>query len=262
MKNSVADFRKLHVNNTPLILPLAWDAASARLFENAGARAIATSSAAVSWALGYADGNNVSFSKLLSLSENVLRVISLPLSVDVEGGYSNDPEIVAQNIQQLVDLGISGINIEDNTGSFDLLLDKIRAIRKILGEKDLFINFRTDVYLQSLVDAEQQVQETIRRGKAAKDAGADGLFVPGLTDADAIKTIASQVELPVHVMAWPGLADATELGKLGVKRLSDGARIASVAWKFVTETAEHFIRTGASEPLNNGSWKLQELLSH
>lgn len=261
MKNAASIFRSLHHNTTPLILPLAWDPASARVIESAGAKAIATSSGAVSWGLGYADGGNSPFEKVFSLAENILRVISLPLSVDVENGYSDDPKAAAQNVKRLVDIGIAGINIEDNTGPFELLLDKVREIRNALGKSDLYINFRTDVYLQSLVGKEQQVEETIRRGLAAKEAGVDGLFVPGLRDVEAIKTIASAVDLPLHLMAWSGLPDAAGLGEIGVKRLSDGARLAAAAWKFVKETSENFLATGESEPLEVGNWDLQQLFA-
>jgi 2-methylisocitrate lyase-like PEP mutase family enzyme len=127
MKNSATDFRKLHSNTIPLILPLAWDAASARLFENAGAKAIATSSAAVSWALGYPDGNKVPFEKVVTLAEGILRVATLPVSIDVEGGYSNDPSQAAQNVKRLVDLGVAGINLEDNKAPVELALRKLAA---------------------------------------------------------------------------------------------------------------------------------------
>jgi len=241
-----------------LVLPLAWDPASAKLIENTGVKAIATSSAAVAWGLGYADGGNVPFFKLLCLVEDILRVVTLPLSVDVEGGFSDDPETVAQNVKQLVEFGVAGINLEDNTGSFDLLLEKIRKIREALGEKDLFINFRTDVFLQSLVSPDKQIEETIRRGKAAKEAGADGLFIPGLNHIEAVKTIATEVELPIHLMAWDGLPKSDELAKAGVKRLSDGARLAAAVWKFTSELASNFVKTADSNLLLEGNWSLQQ----
>jgi len=115
--------------------------------------------------------------------------------------------------------------------------------------------------LQGLVAPDQQIEETIRRGKAAKEAGADGLFIPGLKDQEAIKIIAERTGLLIHVMAWEGLPNAAELGKLGVKRLSDGARLAAAVWKFAKETAESFIQTGDSAPLNDGNWELQQSLS-
>ncbi|NOW96005.1 isocitrate lyase/phosphoenolpyruvate mutase family protein [Mucilaginibacter sp. SG564] len=258
MKSSASIFRELHNNETPLVLPLAWDAASAKIIETAGAKAIATSSAAVSWGLGYADGNNVPFLKFVCLAEDILRVINLPLSVDVESGFSDDPAIVAQNVNQLVDLGVAGINLEDNIGSFEVLLEKIRKIREVLGDKDLYINFRTDVYLQSLVSPDKQVEETIRRGKAAKDAGADGLFIPGLNNIEVIKTIADQVQLPIHVMAWDGLPEAAGLADAGVKRLSDGSRLAASVWKFTADAAAEFLKTADSKPLLGGDWSLQQ----
>jgi len=261
MKNSASLFRALHQNKTPLILPLAWDPASAKIIETTGAKAVATLSAAVAWGLGYADGGNFPFSKMTDLAANILRVIEVPLSVEVEGGFSDDPKVVAANVKLLADLGVAGINLEDNKGSFDLLIEKITQIRKTLADQDLYINFRTDVYLQKLVSPDKQVEETIRRGKAAKEAGADGLFIPGLNDVEAIKTIAAAVDLPVHVMAWSGLPDSAGLAEAGVKRLSDGARLAAAVWQFTAQTAGNFLSTGESGPLEQGNWNLQQLFS-
>jgi len=254
MNHLTTVFRGLHENKTPLILPNAWDAGSARLFESLGAPAIATTSAGVAWALGYSDGDKLPPEKLAALAANIVRVIKVPLSVDVEGGYSHDPSKAAENVKLVLDAGVAGINIEDSTNPFDLLLRKIEKIRALsLGLAiDLFINVRTDVYLQALVPADQQVEETIRRGKAVKEAGADGLFIPALADVNAIKTIVPELDMPVNLMAWPGLPAAAELGKLGVKRLSAGSGIPQIIWNNAATLAENFLKTGDSAPLMTG----------
>lgn len=218
MKDLTTVFKRLHENKTPLILPNAWDAGSARLFESLGAPAIATTSAGVAWAMGYSDGDKLPPEKMAGLAANIVRVIKVPLSVDVEGGYSSNPSKASENIKLLLEAGIAGINIEDSTNPFDQLLQKVEKIRAVAESFgiDLFINVRTDVYLQSLVAPDQQIAETIRRGKAAMEAGANGLFIPGLSDIDAIEAIIPELNMPVNLMAWPNLPDAAELGKLGL----------------------------------------------
>lgn len=255
MKNSTSNFRKLHNGEKLLILPNAWDLGSALLFEHLGAPAIATTSAGVAWALGYADGDRVEPEKLAQLAANIVKSINIPLSVDIEGGYSTDAAKAAENIKPILDAGVSGINIEDSANPFQLLLAKVAKIRTAataLGV-DVFINVRTDVYLQALVPAEEQVEETIRRGWAAKEAGADGLFIPGLANKEAIKAIVTSVDLPVNLMAWPDLPGADELSKLGVKRLSAGSAIAQALWKHAADLAEGFLKTGNSAPLMKDS---------
>lgn len=251
MINPTQNFRKLHNGEKLLILPNAWDVGSALLFEKLGASAIATTSAGVAWTLGYADGNKLDPKKLAELAANIIKSISIPLSVDIEGGYSLDAAEVGENIKPILDAGVAGINIEDGAEPFDLLLEKVVKIRTT-AEKlgtDIFINVRTDVYLKSLFPAAEQVEETIRRGKAIKEAGADGLFVPGLVNKDGIKAVVASVDLPVNLLAWPELPDAAELSKLGVKRLSAGSAITQALWKNAADLAGEFLKTGNSDPL-------------
>jgi len=251
MSTSNTNFRKLHDSEKLLILPNAWDVGSALLFEKLGASAIATTSAGVAWTLGYSDGDKLDPKKLAELAAAIVRSIAIPLSVDVEGGYSLDAIRAVENIKPILDAGVAGINIEDGANSFDLLLAKVAKIRsaaEALGT-DVFINVRTDVYLQSLVPAEEQIKETIRRGKAAKEAGADGFFIPSLANEEAIKAIVEGIDLPINLMAWPDLPDATELNKLGVKRLSAGSAISQIVWKNATDIATDFLNTGNSGPL-------------
>src|ERR1700749_2643329 len=156
MKNITNLFHSLHQQSTPLILPNAWDAASARIFENLGAKAIATTSAGVAWSLGYPDGRIVPAKEHAQLAERIVRIIKVPLSVDFENGYSDAPSQVAENIKPLLDAGVAGINIEDGTDAPSLLASKIEAIRKAAQSygSELFINVRTDVYLAALTPAD------------------------------------------------------------------------------------------------------------
>jgi 2-methylisocitrate lyase-like PEP mutase family enzyme len=219
MKNNLEHakkFRQLHTGEV-LILANVWDAGSARLFEHAGSKAIATTSAGLAWANGYADGDKLPPDTLINAVAAIVRVIKVPLTVDVEGGYSHEPSRVADLIERLLDVGAIGINIEDGAQSVETLCAKITAIRERVLKKgaDLFINARTDVYLRGLVDRDNRVDETLQRAAKYQRAGADGIFIPALVDAIEIKQVCEKIALPVNVMAMPGLPDGTVLAQLG-----------------------------------------------
>jgi 2-methylisocitrate lyase-like PEP mutase family enzyme len=261
VSDTVATFRKLHRNVTPLRLPNAWDAGSARLFESLGASAIATTSAGVAWTLGYRDGRNLPVDEVVAAASRIARVLKVPLSFDIEHGYSDDPRVVADNVMRLVDLGVAGINIEDGPDKPVRVTSKVEAIRSAVSKAgaDLFVNVRTDVFLARLVGESKAVEESIARGKLYARAGADGLFVPGIVQPDDIKAVVAGVPLPLNAMAWPGLADAAELGRLGVRRLSAGSGISQVLWGTAEKLAKDFLNSGRSEPLEEASMPYAQL---
>ncbi|MBY0563936.1 MAG: isocitrate lyase/phosphoenolpyruvate mutase family protein [Hyphomonadaceae bacterium] len=247
--HAAADFHALH--REFLILPNAWNAVSAKIAERAGAQAVATSSAAVAWACGYADGHDLPFARLVEVVEDIARVTRLPISVDAEGGYADDPARVGENVAALIGVGAVGINLEDGRDPHELHLRKIEAARAAAARErvDLFINARTDVFIKQLAPADQAAEETIRRGRAFRDAGASGLFAPlALKPAD-IGAIAEASPLPLNVLAWRGLPDAAELRRLGVRRLSAGAGLARAAFAAAHEAALAFLTTGKSDAL-------------
>lgn len=251
--SKASTFRQLHDHSTPLLLPNAWDAGSARLIEAQGASAIATTSAGFAWALGYPDGRKLPFDEVIAAVRRIVRVLEAPLSVDIENGYSDDPKTVADHVMQLVDLGIAGINIEDGPDPASLLAAKIESIREAVAKAglDLFVNARSDVFLASLVEKARQPQEAIARGDLYASAGADGLFLPALVQPSDIEAIAGAIRLPLNVMALPGLADAATLGKLGVRRLSAGSGISQVVLGRAKAMAADFLAHGRSEPLDD-----------
>ncbi len=261
MDDNATTFRKLHQNTTPLRLPNAWDAGSARLFESLGARAVATTSAGVAWALGYGDGRLLAVSELMSLASRMTRVIKVPLSFDIENGYSDEPRVVAGHALRLAELGIAGINIEDGRDEPALLASKIEAIREAATKANvgLFVNARCDVFLAGLVEKSKLLDQTVTRGKLYARAGADGFFVPGIVQADHIEAVASATALPLNAMAWPGLAAAAELGRLGVRRLSAGSAISQVLWGRAEELAREFLETGDSNPLSQAAMPYSRL---
>lgn len=246
---NAATFHKLHEDL--LILPNAWDAASARIVQDAGAKAIATTSASLAWAQGYADGHHFPVEKLVVTIEAISRAISIPLSCDAEGGYSDDPKQAAENVAKLIDAGAVGINLEDGRWPHELHLKKIEAIRAAAEKKGvkLFINARTDVILKQLVPAEQGVEEALRRAAGIERAGGNGLFVPGLAAASQISAIVNGTKLPLNIMARPGAPAAAQLRDLGVRRLSAATGLFNVAMASAREAAEDFLRDGDSEAL-------------
>ena len=236
-------FRRLHGNGL-LLLANAWDAGTARLIESLGAKAIATTSAGVAWAHGFADGDHLPVPRLVATVADIVRAVRVPLSVDVEGGYSDDPATAAGTVMRVVQAGAAGINLEDGAGEPALLAAKIRAIRTACAAQglDVFINARTDVYLRGLVVETARIDETLARAEAYHEAGADGLFVPGVVDADAIATLAARCGMPLNVMLRPQLQDLATLERLGVRRISTGSALAESMYGRLGAQVEEFLR--------------------
>ncbi|NMO20456.1 isocitrate lyase/phosphoenolpyruvate mutase family protein [Pyxidicoccus fallax] len=254
------EFRRLHTEGL-LLLTNAWDPGSARLMESLGSKAVATTSAGVAWAHGYADGNHLPVQLMAATVAGITRVIRVPLTVDMEGGYSDDPAAVGEAVATVLDAGAVGINIEDGSGTPDLLCAKIEQVKRTgarLGV-DVFVNARTDVYLRGLAPKGQQVQEALARGERYRAAGADGLFVPGVVEASEIRAIVSGTKLPVNVMARPNLPSLSELQALGVRRLSAGSSISEAVFGRAASLARAFLREGAAAPLKDGALPYPEL---
>lgn len=267
MPASAKTFRDLHHQPTVLRLPNAWDAGSARLFESLGATAIATTSAGVAWAQGYADGRVFPLDVAVSVTASIARLIKVPLSVDIENGYSDDPRQVAENVKRVLQAGAVGINLEDGPDAPDLLARKIEAIRNMAATAglDVFINARTDVYLASLVPEAQRVEETLKRGRLYQEAGADGLFVAALVDVEQIQSVVQGIGLPINLLARPGLPSADALAGLGVHRLSAGSSVAQTLWGQAAELARGFLEEGRSEPVTQSHLtypQIQALFGH
>jgi len=215
-------FKALHTASNPLVIPNAWDAASAALFAREGASAIATSSASLAWSLGYADGGALPRDALLAAIRRIQRVIDIPLTVDLEDGYSDAPASVAALVAEVAALGVVGINLEDGAQAPDLLAGKIAAARQALGNTPLFINARTDVYLRGLANGGAATAMALERAKLYQTAGADGLFVPGLGNVEDTARIASQTTLPLNLMLLPSMPAIQSLFAVGARRLTAG----------------------------------------
>lgn len=252
MSTSAAEtFRRLHAGPDLLILPNAWDAGSARIIETLGAKAVATTSAAVCWSHGYADGHHLPVDVLIATVREIARVISLPLTCDFEGGYADDPFTVGENVARVIDAGAVGVNIEDGRETPALHAAKIGAVRKAADRAGvaLFINARTDVYLKGLAEPAKAVEEVLRRATIYRDAGADGLFAPGVVIPEEIRAIAAGCGLPLNVMARPGLPKGPELQALGARRISSATGLGRAALAALNAATTHFLATGDSDAL-------------
>ena len=228
------------------MLANAWDAGSARLIESRGAKAIATTSAGLAWSRGFPDGDAIPLRHLAAAIEDIARVVSVPLTVDMEGGYSNVPAAVGENVAAIVGAGAVGINIEDGSGSIDLFCAKIDQAKKAAARSgvELFVNARTDVLLRGLVPKERAIDEVLERARRYRDAGCDGLFVPLLAEPAAIRAVVGGTPLAVNVMVVPNLPPVAELAALGVRRVSAGAAIALAAYGIAASAATRLFEDG------------------
>jgi len=247
-------FHALHAGRAALRLANAWDAGSARLIESLGATAIATTSSGVSWAQGYPDGDALPVERLVAVIASIARVVRVPLTADVEGGYSDDPAAAAETVARVIDAGAVGINLEDGAGPPERLAAKIEAVRAVADKAGvrLFVNARTDVFLRRLVPTEALTGEVARRAALYAAAGADGLFVPGIAEPADIDAVVRATPLPVNVMALPHLPPLAELQRLGVRRLSAGGGIAEGALGTVRRLAAAFLEHGDCTGLRGG----------
>jgi len=248
-EEKAARFRVLHVRGEPLILFNAWDAGSAKAVADAGAKAIATGSWSVAAAQGYADGEAMPLDLALANIRRIAEAVDLPVTIDFERGYAEEPARVAANVLAAVEAGAIGCNLEDGRAGGDIRSAdeqsaRIAAIRKAtdgLG-LDFFVNARTDLFLHAASDThEGLVEEALARGAAYAEAGASGLFVPGLSDETLIAHVCATSALPVNVMVWPGRTPPLRrLAELGVARISHAGgpwRIAMAALKDAARAA-------------------------
>jgi 2-methylisocitrate lyase-like PEP mutase family enzyme len=223
-------FRAMHRGSELLILPNAWDVPSARVFEEAGFPAVATSSAGMMASLGYPDGEAMPRRELVAVTGRIAKSLSVPLSADVVAGFGATPREVMATVRKVVEAGAIGVNLEDarpsGAGLFALTaqvrkIESLRRLQRSLGIP-FVINARTDVIRHGSGPPKQRFREAIRRSISYRDAGADCVYPMGLTDADSIGTFVRELACPVNVMIRPGLPSLGKLQELGVKRVSFG----------------------------------------
>ena len=247
-------FRALHQGNI-LVLPNAWDVASARVIQQAGFSAIATTSAGIAFTLGYPDGQRISREEMLAVVARIARAVEVPVTADVEAGYGDRPEDAARTAQDVLAAGAVGMNLEDATGDpqhplLDLTLqvERVKAVREL----PIVLNARTDVYLIEIGAPEKRYDEALRRMAAFRDAGADCVFVPGLRDQAVIGRFVKDLQCPVNILAGPGSPKVPELKNLGVARVSLGSSAMRATLGLLRRIAEELKSTGTYATLEGG----------
>lgn len=259
-----ATFRALHQKDAAalLVLPNCWDAMSARVIEDAGALAIATTSSGVSWSLGRPDGHGVRREEMVDAVRRVADAVSVPVTADVEGGYGiGAPSDAAETVRAIIGAGAVGINLEDTPGdNGDVMLSPARQAARIAAARaaaddegvPLFINARVDVFLRQFGPGGERFGDTVARALAYLDAGADGIFVPGVIDATTIEGLASAIDAPLNVMSVPGAPDTHTLRKLGVRRVSVGPMITLAVMSQIRRIATEVLGAGTYGSLRDG----------
>jgi 2-methylisocitrate lyase-like PEP mutase family enzyme len=258
-------FHRLHTGPEPLVLVNAWDAVSARIVERAGATAIGTTSAGMAWSLGYADGERMPAGEMLAACARICRVASVPVSVDIEQGFGDSTQAVADVAGALIDRGAAGINIEDGTrpGTRELmppqvLCERIAAIRKL--DARCFINARTDAYFVPWEDPAARFAEAQRRARLYVAAGADGVFVPGMSSLDEIAALAGALEKPLNVYAgYAGAPSAGVLARAGARRISLGCGPLQSALGLVGRIAAQAFGHGRFDTMGEGMLSVGEI---
>ena len=244
----MTNFKNLHNQEKPLLIANVWDAVSAQNAEKLNFQALGTSSSAVAAILGYQDGEQISFDQLEFMAKHIAAATSLPLSVDMEGGYSRNPSEIADNIKRLADIGVVGINFEDSVVAEkriqlqkDEFVKTLQTVKNLLEQKqvEMFLNVRTDAFL---VGNPNPVEETIPRIKAYEEAGADGIFVPFIKENTDIQQVTSSTKLPINVLSMAGLPDFQALQELGVKRISMGGFVFKHMYQYHSATLEKILK--------------------
>ncbi|MGX9885258.1 isocitrate lyase/PEP mutase family protein [Streptomyces sp. NPDC002276] len=257
LRDRALAFHALHVAGRPLVLPNAWDAASARIVEDAGAAAVATTSAGLAWALGVADGDRLDLDRSMAAVARITSTVTVPVSADIESGFAKDPAGVADTVRAVLAAGAVGVNIEDALYGGEGVLrpvaeqaERIAAAREAADAEGvpLFVNARIDTFLRGAggVDA------TLERAAAFRAAGADGIFVPGVVEPGTVQELADGIDGPLNVLVGPGAPPVAELAALGVARVSAGSSVALAAYAVVRRAARELLDTGTYDAVVGG----------
>lgn len=245
--NKIQIFNELHTSEDLLFLGNAWDLLSALTLEKVGFKAIGTTSWGIANSIGLADGELIDFDRHLRIIQYIAENVNIPVSADIEAGYSEDIKTIVKNVLRTADVGVAGINIEDSFKSHkglksisqqSKLLSEIRNALDSNGFKDFYINARIDTYFQ----IENPLIDTLNRAKAYVESGASGIFVPGLKNDEEIKDIIFQIDAPLNILSLPGLTDCNKLKELGVKRFSFGNALSDQIILHLEKTVEQLMK--------------------
>jgi 2-methylisocitrate lyase-like PEP mutase family enzyme len=261
-------FRKMHHGPRILALPNAWDVASARILEDAGYPAIATSSAGVAFSLGYPDGQRISRDHMLEVVGRIAHAVQVPVSADMESGYGTTVTDMVETVKAVIAAGAIGMNLEDVTGddesshvNMTLQVEKIRAIRDAAASLSvpLVLNARTDIYLMPIGEAAMRFDRTVERLRAYRQAGADCLFAPGVSRRDTIAELVKAIAAPLNILVSTGCPSLAELEKIGVARASAGSAVMRATLGLVRRIGKELMETGTYHSLFDGAIPFAEL---
>ena len=261
-------FRKLHHGPRMLVLSNAWDVVSARILEECGHPAIATSSAAVAFSRGYPDGERIPRDEMLDVVARIARAVRVPVTADLEAGYGTTVKDMVETVKAAIAAGAIGMNLEDVTGDDEssqvdtaLQVEKIRAIRKTATGRGvpLVLNARTDIYLLPIGLEATRFERTVERLRAYRDAGADCLFAPGLYDRETIAKLVSALQAPINILVNPAGPPMAELEKIGVARVSAGSGVMRAAMGLVRRIGKEMLESRSCEMMFAGTIPHAEL---
>jgi len=243
--------RTLHHCPEVLVLPNAWDCASARIFEEAGFPAIATTSAGVANVLGYPDGQRISRDEMLAVVTRIVRCVEIPVTADLEAGYDD----AAKTAAALVESGAVGLNLEEASGDPAKLVHTVSVVRRVGNELgvNIVINARTDLYLDQVGDPASRFDRACERLRAYRDAGADCLFIPGVTDVETIRRFVEALRFPINILATAGAPPIARLRELGVARVTIGSGAARAVLGLTRQIAVELKNEGTYDSMLRGA---------
>jgi 2-methylisocitrate lyase-like PEP mutase family enzyme len=257
--------RELHRGPRILVLCNAWDAASARIFEQAGFPAIATTSAGIANTLGYADGEFIPRDVMADAVRRIASIVSMPVTADMEGGYGGSPEDAAATARAAIEAGAVGMNFEDafretQLAEVPLQGERIKAIREVASAVGvpLVLNARTDVYFARQGEASGWFAEAVRRANAYLEAGADCAFIPGVTDVEVIGRLVREVDGPLNILAVVGSPSIPELQRVGVRRVSLGSSPMRATLGLARRIARELLESGTYATIAEHAFTYQE----
>ncbi|GLY54753.1 isocitrate lyase/phosphoenolpyruvate mutase family protein [Lentzea sp. NBRC 102530] len=238
-------FHALHKPG-PLALANAWDVASALVVEAAGAKAVATTSAGVAWSLGAPDGDALQRERVVDLVARIVDAVRVPVSADIETGFGGTADEVGETVRAVSAAGASGVNIEDGLGAGqrDVAEQAERYAAAREAAPGIYLNARIDTFLRQVGDPGDRLARTVERAERYLEAGASGIFVPGVADVETIAVLAKEIGAPLNVLVGPGSPAVDVLAKAGVARVSLGSAVAEAAYAVARRAAEEMLTKG------------------
>lgn len=271
INTKIETFHKLHLQSSTFILPNAWNPISAKMFQDSGFKAIGTTSAGIAIALGYPDGQKLPVQKMIDVTKDIVDAVDVPVSADIEAGYGNTVEDVLDTVKRVMDVGVVGINIEDGTGDpnepiaeLSYQMKVIEAIRELSHSTysrtaPFFINARTDFYWLNIGSETERFVNTIERAKAFEQAGADCIFIPGVSNEQTIRELRSEISKPINLLAGPNMPTVQELSDLKIERLSCGSGPFRAVATLIRAMSDEMMNDQTFNLMNDGTLSYQEI---